>query len=352
MKTVLKTVTAKNRLEVVSEAAEALKNGKIVALPTETVYGLGANNDLPSAVQRLIRLKNRPKGKPFTVHLADTNDLLGFSLETSRLAGKLVKRYWPGPLTIIVTPPSGTPIGLRVPGNEVTRDIIRASGVPIILPSANPAGTPPAFTAEQVIDFYDNEIELVVNDGKAKIGEPSTVVRVSGDSFSVVRTGIISEKNIIDTACLKVLFVCTGNSCRSPMAKGILEKLLSVRFSCEPSGLPYRGYLVQSAGFASHQGGKASLNAIRALDKMEIDISDHSAQQVTTGMLENADLVFAMTSAHKSSIWEKLRGCDSKVKLIDEKGMDIPDPFGGSESVYSQCASRLYSNLLEIAKSL
>lgn len=352
MQTVLREVTPETYRAIVDEAASALRSGNIVALPTETVYGLGANMNDPDAVKRLVQLKNRPRGKPFTLHIADQSEVFKYTPGTNRFAHKLINRYWPGPLTLVMNSLEGQSVGVRVPGLELTRDIIRASAVPVIMPSANPAGVSPACAARQVKDFYGGEIELIVDNGPTKICEPSTVVRITDDAFTVIRTGIISESDIINTACTKILFLCTGNTCRSPMAEGICKKLLADKLHCGAEALPNRGYLIQSGGLTSFQGEKASLNAIKGLTKWKIDITGHRTCPVTLALVDKADRIYCMTAAHQAALWELMGSRQDKIELLDRRGRDILDPFGGSESVYSRCASQIYTNLLDIVETL
>ncbi len=186
----------------IKEAASALRDGKLVAFPTETVYGLGANADDTGAIARLYEVKQRPKEKQLS--------LLIYSLEGVELwvqiippnAKLLMDEFWPGPLTIILPGIGGSEVGLRFPDSKVAQDIVRLAGVPVAATSANVSGMAPPISAEQVIGGLGGRIELVLDGGTTLLQAPSTVVRVtSTDVVEVIRVGVISRKKVYD--CLK-----------------------------------------------------------------------------------------------------------------------------------------------------
>lgn len=352
MKTTVLKAAKDNYDEVVARTGEMLREGRIVSFPTETVYGIGGDLNNKATLERLIRLKNRPPNKPFTIHIADQADFLKYSPGPNLFARKLIDRYWPGPLTLIVKSLQYDWIGLRLPGLELARDIIRASGVSVALPSANPAGLPPALNGQEVLDYYGDQIELVVDSGNTTIGDPSTVIKLEDDSFDILRSGIITDEDIVNTVCRKILFVCSGNTCRSPIAESFLKHLLAERIGTTVPQLPNRGFLIQSAGIAAVAGEQPSRNAVKALAKWDIHIDSHRACNVTRSLIENSDLILVNTAAHKAALEAAYGVEEGKVELLNRNGEDIPDPFGASESCYARCASLIYSQILEIIEAL
>ncbi len=187
----------------VQEAARRLREGEVVAFPTETVYGLGANCFSPAAVQRIFAAKGRPSDNPLIVHIADEawlNDLVRVVPETAR---RLMTAFWPGPLTLIF-PSNGrvapevtaglSTVAVRMPDHPVALALLMACGVPLAAPSANRSGRPSPTRAEHVLDDLDGRIAGVLDGGPVPIGTESTVVDVSGSRPVVLRPGAISRQ--------------------------------------------------------------------------------------------------------------------------------------------------------------
>lgn len=191
--------------ETVKTASGILKSGGLVALPTETVYGLGANGLNAAAVRKIFEAKGRPQDNPLILHLASASEMDGFCHAIPDAARELARRFWPGPLTMVLpcrdVIPRETTAGLdtvavRCPACAVTREIIRAAGTPIAAPSANRSGKPSPTTAEHVIHDMDGRIDAVVDGGPCRVGVESTIVDLSGGIPRLLRPGGVTPEQL------------------------------------------------------------------------------------------------------------------------------------------------------------
>lgn len=195
--------------ELIHRAAQVITGGGLVAVPTETVYGLGANALDPAGVRRIFAAKGRPGDNPLIVHLSDADDLTRVAREVTALASELAQRWWPGPLTIVLdaaeTIPVETTAGLstvavRVPAHPVARALISAAGVPIAAPSANRSGRPSPTTAQHVIEDLGDAVDLVLDGGPCEVGVESTVVDARGLVPIVLRDGAVTREDLASPA--------------------------------------------------------------------------------------------------------------------------------------------------------
>ncbi|MDP3786519.1 MAG: L-threonylcarbamoyladenylate synthase [Candidatus Omnitrophota bacterium] len=181
---------------MIKAAACVLRNGGLVAFPTETVYGLGANLLNKGAVGKIYRIKKRPKNKPLTVHIADIKAVKKMVGKIPSGAKRLAERFWPGPLTLVLKDKRGRKTGFRMPDNRIAFLLIKKADVPIVAPSANISGNRPPKSAKEVLRDLDGKIDMVLDGGKTRVGIESTVVDMSGKNFKVLREGAISEAEI------------------------------------------------------------------------------------------------------------------------------------------------------------
>lgn len=210
------------------EAVAVLKRGGLVAFPTETVYGLGADASNPEAVARLYQVKGRPRGHPVIVHLPGIEQLSGWARDVPEGATKLAARFWPGPLSLVLkrapavgdylTGGEGT-IGLRVPDHPIALELLRQFGGGIAAPSANKFGRISPTTAEHVRNDLGDEVDLILDGGPCAIGIESTIVDLSRGSPVLLRPGRISPEEIEATLRLHA----EPHDRTAPRAPGTLE---------------------------------------------------------------------------------------------------------------------------------
>ena len=188
-------------------AAELIKKGQLVALPTETVYGLGANGLDPVAVAKIFEAKGRPQDNPLILHIADAKDMEKYCQNIPDAAYKLAEKFWPGPLTMVLPAkdivPKCTTAGLptvavRCPDNKVTREIIRLSGVPVAAPSANISGKPSTTTAQHVLHDHEGRIPMIVDGGPCRVGVESTIIDLSDEKPRLLRPGGITPQQLAE----------------------------------------------------------------------------------------------------------------------------------------------------------
>ncbi|MSR64005.1 MAG: threonylcarbamoyl-AMP synthase [Planctomycetes bacterium] len=334
--------------ELVELVRAKLARGALVALPTETVYGLAARADAPAALERLRELKGRPAELTFTWHVGQRTVLEHF--EALRpLARRLVERYWPGPLTLVLR---GVPpglegiarkgwIGVRLPAHAATAGLLAACDFPVVMSSANRHGEAALTHAEEVAARFGAELELVVDGGSSRLGESSGVLRVGPGHFELLRDGLLRVEDLRRTAGLTLAFVCTGNTCRSPMAEALAKKLLGERLQAGGQGQPKLadfGFEVLSMGLYAAPGAPASGGALSLMSERGLDLKQHGARMATPEALARCDRIYGLTEGHVEALRALLPPArSSAVALLDPVGRDVTDPVGGPRAAY-ECA--------------
>ena len=353
--------SADDSRDVVHRAVQALVEGKLVAFPTETVYIIAVSALNEEAVERLSQLAH--PSAPLALAIKSADDALDYAPSMSPLGERLARRCWPGPVTLkledrspdslIVQLPCSVQhrlakdgsLHLRVPAHDFLLETLRLLTGPVAIADAAGSDANEALTAGEVVEQFDDRIELVLDDGRSRYGQPSSVVRMGESDFEVLRQGVVSEQTLRRLSSLMILFVCTGNTCRSPMAEAIMRKLIADRRGINPAELHDHGVVLASAGISATMGGRPSPEAVGVMAKIGIDLSDHESQPLTGHLVHRADLIIAMTRAHRSAIIAEWPEVAERTKLLCRDWTDVPDPIGGPAEQYQRCAEQIRAAL-------
>ena len=306
-------------------------------LPTETVYGIAADPRAPGAVERLFEAKGRGRDKPIPLLADHERRLRDHGAVMSDTARRLAKRFWPGPLTLVL--PAGDSFeGFRIPDHRVTLAVLKAARGTLRVTSANRSGAPDAHTVEEALEALGPSAAVALDAGPSPLGAPSTVVRVRGRDIEVLREGALSSRQIRDVASDHLLlFLCSGNMCRSPMAEYLMREWLGQDSV----------WSVQSAGVSAGDGLPASWEAVQALRESGIDLLAHRSRRLTRELVDAARVIVVMTDAHRAAVLERFPDARERVRLLGsfgpspEDGDDVGDPIGSSLDVYRRVRDQI-----------
>ena len=357
-------------LAKIEEAAKLIDDGGLVAFPTETVYGIASRIE-DDTLYRLSELKSRDCEKYYTLHIGQKSDIKKYVPSINPRAWKLMEKAWPGPLTIVFELSESdiniqrknlkktvfknlyknNSVGIRCPENPVASMLLKTVKSPVVAPSANLAGEKPATNAEEVISQLSGKIDLLLDGGPCKYKKSSTVVRIGPKNLEVLRPGVYSEKELKKLSKVNFLFVCTGNTCRSPMAEGMFAKYVAEKLDCDIDQLEEKGYKVRSAGTMGLIDVPASAESVAACSARDVDIKDHKSSALTKELVEESDLIFAMGTGHyRMVVMASAEAVDKCVLLAEDR--DIPDPIGQSQQVYDDCADEIEKAVKKIIDGL
>jgi tRNA threonylcarbamoyl adenosine modification protein (Sua5/YciO/YrdC/YwlC family) len=324
----------------VAAAVDALRCGRRIALPTETVYGFAAVPEDEASVAALRELKGRDAAQPFTFHIGNRAQLDALAMPPPPRIARLIERYWPGPLTLILPGRHAPTVGVRMPAHGFTQRVLDAFPHGLFLSSSNRSGEPELVDPDAIARAFP-ALDALFDSGRSPLGRASTIVRLAGKALEVVREGILTRDEIFRAAAASCLFVCTGNTCRSPMAQALARARAARALGVPPAGLPARGLVLRSAGISTFGGMPASETAERALAEIGLDLSAHVSTQLTAADARRAARIYCLTGAHREQLLEMVPDVADKVALLAGSGEDIADPFGGPLEVYRETRERI-----------
>ncbi len=341
----------------INRAATLLNEGKLIVVPTETVYGIAGRLDHAEARERLTAMRSGEENKPLTIHLARPQDATQYLGSVSELGQRMMRKLWPGPVALRFNVPaerraavteqlgleesavySEGSIMLRCPDHPVTREILSRVEGPVVMTVAAFSGS--ASRPEEFADALSDQVDLILDAGPTQFSKPSTIVRVDGDDYEILREGVYDRRILERQLRTTILYVCSGNTCRSPMAEALTRKLLAERLNVKPAELESKGFTVLSAGAMAMPGARAAPQAIETVAEMGADLSSHRSRPLSVELIHQADLILPMSAAHTRAILAMVPSAADKVVPLNPEG-DVEDPIGLDIDVYRSLAGKM-----------
>lgn len=306
--------------EIIRLAADIIRNGGLVAFPTETVYGLGADALNPKAVLEVFKAKNRPLDNPPIVHVADIADVHRLAKDVPAKAVKLMERFWPGPLTLILKRSEIVPsitvsgldtIAIRMPKHEVALALIRASGCPIAAPSANIAGRPSPTTAEHVLEDLGGRIDAILDAGSTQVGVESTVLDLTVDPPQILRPGGVPYEDLKEFL---------GDVTLHPAAIANRDYVVD---KARSPGMKYKHYAPKAKLIVVEGETIAVINKIKELALIYADKGLKVGILSTDETSHKYDIGIVKSLGSRNNLVEIARSVFKLLREFDKEGVDI-----------------------------
>ncbi len=348
----------------VAKALSQLAAGQVVLFPTDTTYVAACLANVESPAKLVTACQTSTP--EIQLGVQNPEAALEWVPWLSIVGQRFTHRCWPGPVTIVCPTPvadSGTPtakylppevakavwpddkIRLRCPAHVSLLTAIAHSTEPLVFAPLLLADGSPLVDGGQLKQVPETSYSMAIDDAVTPYQRLPAIVEIDDSSWSVVRSAGVTEADFRRLSSCYIVFVCTGNTCRSPMAEVLCKKLLADQVGCSVDQLPQHGYVVESAGVSAMAGMVASPEAVAVVGDLGADLNHHQSQPVSEQMLAVADHILTMTRGHLDRLLAT--GIPTRVKpqLLSQDGQDIDDPIGATHEVYQTCAQQIMQNI-------
>lgn len=352
--------------DVVHRAVAALAQGGTILFRSErftgTLRGLWFETDTDPAEAPAVSHAEVP---PWTLMIRGHREIADWIPLLNDFAHRLVRKAWPAPLTLVFPIPGEKSLffklprssremlggveglAVQVPDHPFLREVARLVPGPVGFRELSAGeGVPTSGDLDETLESLPSDATLVIEDFRDEaVPKRRTIAKVGDHECTILQEGYVTPAMLERLSTTLILFVCTGNTCRSPMAEALCKILLAKRLGCGIEALESRGYVVLSAGVAAMQGMPAASNAIEVARLRGGSLKSHASRGITGDLIHNADHILAMTEEHLEVLLHRVPEAAGRARLLHPRGEDVPDPVGMDLNVYKRTADAIESYL-------